>query len=91
MSRSGSDRESVASVTIRLGGPALVRGAKSEEPIGPVLLSSSSALKISARVFISVAGQRRQAETQLNRAGLCSLDNKLTVAGASVYLPDCEH
>src|SRR5947207_3006333 len=89
ISRSGSDRESVASVMMRAETYPWVRGAEAGESAGPPL-SSSCVFKISARAFISVAGQRRKAEKQLNREGLCSLDTKLTVAGHS-NVPNREH
>ena len=87
MGPSGSDRESVASVIIRAGAIAVADGAG--ESIRPDLCSGST-FKISARIFISVAGQRRKAERQLNLEGLCSLDNKPTVAGHS-NVPIREH
>ena len=90
MSRSGNDRESVASVTTRAGEHPFVRGVGSGESTSPVLLSSSSAFKISACLFISVAGERRKAEIQLNGEGLYSLDTKLTVASHS-NAPNREH
>ena len=89
MGPSGSDRESVASVIILAGAIALADGAGAGESTRPDLFSGST-FKISARIFISVAGQRRKAERQLNLEGLCSLDNKPTVAGHS-NVPIREH
>ena len=89
MGPSGSDRESVASVIILAGAIALADGAGAGESTRPDLCSGST-FKISARIFISVAGQRRKAERQLNLEGLCSLDNKPTVAGHS-NVPIREH